>query len=235
MSIDGRTAKKLLISDTNKPYHQNEQIIIRQVGQQVEYLQKDSFHLLYDFGAATGDTLSIDFPIHLAPHFAGTTTIKYRVDSISTILINEETKQVQHLRYLTEEGFLTKYDPYQECHTCGGEFDFITGSSCYENEQLGLWQYREEACDLDIIVNTKEVLPFPIQVFPNPPNDFLYIEFKTDFDGQVRLVNMAGVEVYQQSINTTAHEINIQGFSSGVYFLHLYGREGYLIEKVVIQ
>lgn len=59
--INGQIAKKLLISDSNKPYHQNDQIIIRQIGQRVEYLQRDSFHLLYDFGARIGDTLSIDF------------------------------------------------------------------------------------------------------------------------------------------------------------------------------
>ena len=248
--IDGQSAKQLLISDINKPYHQNDEIIIRQIGRRVEYLQRDSFYLLYDFGATIGDTVSIDFPIDLAPHFTGPTTIKYRVDSISTILINEEMRQMQHLRYLTEEGFLTKYGPqivegigsltgwllpYQECHTCSGEFDFITGLRCYENEQLGLWQYREEACDLDIIVSTQEVFPFAVQVFPNPTNDFLHVNFETNFNGQVRLLNTAGIAVYQKSLTTATHAMDIQNLSSGVYFLHLYAKEGHLIEKVVIQ
>ncbi len=86
---------------------------------------------------------------------------------------------------------------------------------------------------LNVSTRSQEIHPSTIHIFPNPVKNFLNIDFERNFDGQVRLVDLAGQEIYQQVINSTSHKIETQALNNGIYFLQLNGKEGYRIEKIL--
>ena len=57
-----------------------------------------------------------------------------------------------------------------------------------------------------------------IELYPNPANSYITIDFGSSNDiNQLVIVDISGKEVLTQEVNTTAHQVDIQRLSSGVY------------------
>ncbi|MFN7015174.1 MAG: T9SS type A sorting domain-containing protein, partial [Bacteroidia bacterium] len=78
-----------------------------------------------------------------------------------------------------------------------------------------------------------------LQVFPNPTNGMLNISYISEVNGDVnvRLVNINGQEVMNQSFNKANGEffnvINMDNFAKGVYMLQVITPERTITEKVI--
>ena len=68
-------------------------------------------------------------------------------------------------------------------------------------------------------INKKENSSLPIQVFPNPCQETLYLSSAEFQNGTVRIFDVFGNQIQQLQINTTTTEIDVQKLSSGVYYL----------------
>lgn len=74
-----------------------------------------------------------------------------------------------------------------------------------------------------------------VTVYPNPADNTLFIESKTDRFNKVLLVNTLGQVVAEQAIRKGNNAISISRLSSGIYYLILNGAEGSRSLKITKQ
>lgn len=183
------------------------------------------FHLLYDFGANTGDTIILDY--------FGTMngeSLKMIIDSTGTIVINGTLRKIQYIScgdgtYIefygpVIEGIGSVYFmfPTYDMHTMGP-------LRCYEDHILGVFKNPfnnggwTEACDYIYTTGINDISLSKIKLIPNPVlNSFkianlkVYSEYRiTDLSG--KLLMLGEVEPNQ--------EINISSLSPGIYIFQL--------------
>jgi len=82
---------------------------------------------------------------------------------------------------------------------------------------------------------------FQVVIIPNP-NDGLFtlkIDSENRQEIDVRIYQMDGKEVARESISNSGgislHYIDLEGFASGIYALHMHHSKGVLIKKTVIK
>lgn len=59
----------------------------------------------------------------------------------------------------------------------------------------------------------------PFNVYPNPANDFLFVNMK----GEYRIINMMGQTVMTGGSNDALQQIIVSGLSNGLYFISIDG------------
>lgn len=80
-----------------------------------------------------------------------------------------------------------------------------------------------------------------IQIWPNPADEHIHFESNNDIRiNEVRLVDITGRTVYQQTIPASARmsgerTINVSKLEPGVYLLKLYKQETVLVKRIVIR
>jgi hypothetical protein len=78
-------------------------------------------------------------------------------------------------------------------------------------------------------------------VYPNPSNDIFNISFVSEEvqDLSIRVVNMLGEVVYTEGLEKFVGEytkqINLKGYTKGVYFLEIVTNQGVVNKKIVLQ
>lgn len=79
-----------------------------------------------------------------------------------------------------------------------------------------------------------EVVEMPkINIYPNPVDDELFIEFSGNIEPQIlNFHNLDGQIVY---VTTYTNHVNIAQLSSGIYILSLVHREGVINRKIVVK
>lgn len=81
----------------------------------------------------------------------------------------------------------------------------------------------------------EEQVQIPIGIYPNPANDFLTIYFPGTDITDIALLNTSGqVVFYKPAKNKDKHQLDLQSFIPGLYFLRLRVNGHYLTEKIVI-
>jgi hypothetical protein len=82
-------------------------------------------------------------------------------------------------------------------------------------------------------------LDVSITVFPNPVNNRIYMRSSEDFAGYIEIINQFGQVVYSsqfESVNLFESQgIDIEGFSSGLYFVQIKSDKGEFVQKIVKQ
>ncbi len=69
-------------------------------------------------------------------------------------------------------------------------------------------------------------------IYPNPTNDYIFINFKTKFDGTWKIFNQLGQIIKQGNIKETQKKIALDKFHSGIYFIKI---ENNLSNKTSVQ
>jgi len=82
------------------------------------------------------------------------------------------------------------------------------------------------------VLGTEDFSKDDIKVYPNPASDTLFIESSQDIN-RVLLFDIQGRAVYSSSDNTEF--INLNSFNSGVYFLKIQTRDGFINKKIIIE
>lgn len=73
-----------------------------------------------------------------------------------------------------------------------------------------------------------------VKVYPNPASDQMQVCSGTPFTS-LRLVNLAGQTVYQESVETSEHSFSVSGLSAGLYILQLQTANGVINTKVQVR
>jgi hypothetical protein len=76
---------------------------------------------------------------------------------------------------------------------------------------------------------------FEVLIYPNPADDFLFIDLGKPRDVEMTIIDVQGKEVKKQNLNGIRNQLDISGLRKGVYFLRLEGEGLIKIEKIVKQ
>ena len=74
----------------------------------------------------------------------------------------------------------------------------------------------------------------PIKIFPNPANDYLYIESGNLALQTAQLFDIRGKEASDKKMFSGSMHINTQSFSEGIYFLHISNADAIQVHKIII-
>src|SRR5690606_6170088 len=200
-----------IYSDSNKVYFFNSSL--------------QSFKLLYDFNANSGDSWVV------YPESPSLDSLTISVDSTSTEIINGNTVKVLYTTNSSSPG----------CFGIGGKIIEKIGSvgyffpqycicdpssgplRCYSDSSIGLYETGiADSCD-QIILGINEIKAYNnIGVFPNPAFDYVYIHFSKSFENKkyTLILSDASGRIWKTEINKFSFEpyyLNIKSFEAGFY------------------
>ena len=226
--ISNQVYKKVLKSEAEIPVNWGYEGGIREEEQKVWYLSRyESEEIqLYDFTLEVGDTITFPWWDQLI------------VDSISYININgEDRKQIYFapLVYFMEhwiEGIGSNLGILQSGSSMvvGWYTRFLCMS---EDGELIYMNPNYSSCYL-VSTNIEEFQISRIQVYPNPTRDKIIIENSENVNIEsISLIDLNGRVLL--NFEKYIKEIDLSGFSKGIYLLKLtYGNE-IIIKKIVIE
>jgi hypothetical protein len=73
-----------------------------------------------------------------------------------------------------------------------------------------------------------------ISLHPNPANDIVTITSKNDFS-KIELLNVTGQVLLSETVNDKTRQINLNGFSEGIYFVKVVSANGMSVTKKVVK
>lgn len=98
---------------------------------------------------------------------------------------------------------------------------------------------KDDTCEWIAVVSTAKPLSNEIKLFPIPAKDRLNIRFKnkTAEPLSIKLSDALGRKTYHATIPSgqTYHSIKTHSISSGIYFIRIAGKSGFLSQKVQIE
>ncbi len=75
-----------------------------------------------------------------------------------------------------------------------------------------------------------------VRVFPNPANEIMQIEFKTNKVNQLTLRNIIGQEILQLPVENLSNlSIDLSAYPKGIYFIEIATSSGKALKKIIIQ
>ncbi len=74
-----------------------------------------------------------------------------------------------------------------------------------------------------------------LTIYPNPSNGFFNTQMTEQTNAQIKIFNLLGECVYQNSVSTSNLEIDLGGEVNGVYLMQLNTEQGTLNKKLIIQ
>jgi len=234
---DGRPLREAMYSENDKVYFYEDSL---------------GFQLLYDFSAIAGAT----WEIYLHRSYpGGVDTIKVKVDSLSTTVINSQTLKIYYDTYVVPShgeiivashgtvierlGNMHYMFPwnYDDC-----DIAFGGPLRCYQDAVLGLYNTGEASkCDYEN-TNIDELHPDDeISVYPNPfiTTTTIYLGFSIENKDnlQVVLYDVLGKEVKRiEGITTNEVQVHRENLLAGIYYYQL-NSEASLIKtgKLVVE
>lgn len=193
----------------------------------------------FDQNATVGDTIaSVVYPYDEFEHLGCDHYRYFIVDSLSDTTIAGVLLQRYHLEailyncsdtlatfrnshiFVEEIGFLGYPTQWFVPSTFDG--DFPGRIKCYEDNQLGLVKFIEEDCDfLETAIIDNEQLA--INIFPNPADEYINIQFPTQAIQTVRILNNLGAILVDRQIQIGVTQITLDthALASGVYWVSL--------------
>jgi hypothetical protein len=230
----GKSAKVISYSENGLLRIDGQQILYAD-SDKVYYWMNNDFHLLYDFNAQAGDTLTLK----MGPSFfTGGDTVGYYkmiVDSIGFTNIsggNYKTLFTTSLYYIDGNYSGAYWRYFGEIIEKIGDVGFLFGHSvffnfidyegwirCYEDSVINYKPYPN-SCDFITGITESNYLE-KITIFPNPANSILYLTFNLE-----ALINTP-YHIYDVLGKTFSlgilHQplIDISNLTNGLYFLNI--------------
>lgn len=99
--------------------------------------------------------------------------------------------------------------------------------------------YRYDACSGQLIDSTTSIMEADlhnVRLYPNPASEFLQIEFPGQIQsGEIFLCDVVGKIIYKSEIiELSAIEIDVIGFSDGIYFIYFSGDNFQLHKQFIV-
>ena len=194
----------------------------------VFFFKEDQFHLLYDFGAMPGDTITLGY--YITHEQLPLTMI---IDSLSTVEIDGHQRKVQHIT--SGDGMIIEFGKQVISGIGSTSFLFPTLDfsvdgplRCYSDNDIGVFlnpfysgtNWGGVDCEQIITTNVNVIVePNKIKAYPNPANDMVTI-MNLHEPTHYRIFNIFG-QVKTIGALDQNHEIKLNNLSNGVYFIEL--------------
>ncbi len=199
----------------------------------VFFLSDNNFHLLYDFGANSGDTIILDNYIT----YNGS-ALKMIIDSVGTINIGNEQRKIQYI--ICGDGISIEFGDHVIEGVGNTSFMFPTldGSvngplRCYQDDNTSLffnpfhpdygWNYED--CEEIIAVLIENSVWSDLLVYPNPAGDYIVFEVQSLMfeveNSEIQIVDVFGREVLRKPVISEKTVFDLRGIWGGVYFYQL--------------
>jgi len=164
----------------------------------------------------------------------------YRVDSISAIsLSSSDSLKVQHVSFSNDSieffdlgemviekiGFASSMFPNFPIPSC--DLSFVGPVRCYEDSEIGLVNIGDLPCEYVPIKNIESDL-YSLKIFPNPSIEKIYVDhISNSFDELFfEIITIEGETI--SSSNLLTNEIDISNLESGIYFLKIFKKNGFV-------
>ncbi len=194
----------------------------------VFFYEDGSFNLLYDFGAETGDTITLSY----FPTYDGS-PLKMIIDSVGIIIINGNDRKIQYIT--CGDGILVEFgnEIIEDIGSTHNMFPVYDGTlngplRCYEDSITGQylsgfhpdygWNFKDCA---EIITRINEVKDYDgIFLYPNPASSSITVK-NVDLPKNFKIINIFG-QVMNEGQLMTSRTIYLTGVANGVYYLILH-------------
>jgi hypothetical protein len=205
----------------------------------VFFYAENAFHLLYDFSAVAGDTITLGY----YKTYDGS-PLTMVVDSTGTIDING---QIRTLQYVTcgdgisiEFGGIVIEGIGNINYLFPLPDNYVEGPlRCYQDSIIGLfinpyhpengWNFQD--CD-QIITGISQPEPITrLNVFPNPTTHFLTIT-NLDMPARFKVTDIMGRTVKSGEV-IPSQAINVDDFVNGIYFLEVRNSKIVAVIKII--
>ena len=92
-------------------------------------------------------------------------------------------------------------------------------------------RHNSMSTQIDCYLEAEELMNTPSLVYPNPTNSSITIDLNENSQtGSLQIINTMGATLLKQPCSNSSMVISLDQLPSGIYFLHLYSREGNLLE-----
>jgi uncharacterized protein YlzI (FlbEa/FlbD family) len=223
-TINGILCKKLVASNSVQEYY------VYSKNDSVFVYKENSFHLLYDFGATTGDTITLGSYYTTQDGLP----LKMKIDSVATLLVSGRPRKVQFVT--CGDGMIIEFGG-QVIEGIGNTnylfptLDFSpTGPlRCYQDTATSLFfnpyythgNWNQTDCEQFIVIHSlpESETGNSMSVFPNPASNYLNvagIELNSDYC----IYDTTGRKVLQGVVHRS-NTVDIQSLESGIYSLEI--------------
>jgi hypothetical protein len=245
--IEGITCKKLTkrhnIGCTDRPdvefmYSQDDKVYFYDSG-------FNTFQILYDFGANTGDSWIIRVKDYLDPD--DTDSLVVTVDSTDFKVINGVELKRLFVTYL----FLNETNPnysynatiiesvgdlwymfnYYPEWAFGCDANFSQGLRCYEDPVIGLYEtgIADSCTYVQFWTGIEEGSKSPVEIFPNPTSEFIAVKGGPGICSRYRILNITGKEILSGTV--VNNQIGVQNLAKGLYIIELYSTKNIILSR----
>ena len=135
--------------------------------------------------------------------------------------------------YYTGSNGLVSFD------TINGTYNYTVSKDGY-NEESGDFSIINQDTTLNIslseVVGIEDTDSWNLSVYPNPTNGFIYIEGKDLSGSQIVIRNIIGNQMVKKVIRQNQKaEIDLSGYSIGIYLLHIKKGNKNVIRKIIVE
>lgn len=237
-SIDGTPCRKLIEVEryidtigttTHFMYSHNDSVF---------FFADEEFHLLYDFGAITGDTIFLDY----FQTFNGS-PLKMIIDSTGIVDVSGEQRKIQFIS--CGDGIVIEFGQHVISGIGNTWFMFPTLDGtingplrCYQDNDTPLYLspfhnsggWNSEDCE-EIITSIEETnSSFELTVFPNPTKDEINIRGLKQ-KARYILRNNQG-KLVKQGYTIPSSRIEVSELPSGIYIIEIVGDGNQFAKKI---
>lgn len=228
---------------------ENSEIYIHEMDKKIYFLEENELHQLFDFSNTynLGDTIEFNVPQNSGLYDVSSSQgdilfqnpIEVKVDSVGEVNINDNTvlkdyyvstinqkdftleNTISHRRLIENIGFLYGLLG-RGCNQLNGGCQELF--RCFETTNF---QYNEvEECIITNVEVSQEKLD--IKFFPNPVNEYLYIQNLTE-DSQINIYNLGGTQILQSK----SSPIDLKNVSSGIFLISVKREDQSFIQKII--
>ncbi|MCK9422691.1 MAG: T9SS type A sorting domain-containing protein [Bacteroidales bacterium] len=239
--INGIPCKKLMKISRLSGIPDTSYLYAYSVTDSVFFFAGNDFHLLYDFSALPGDTITLGF----YTTYNGS-PLKMVIDSTGTININGQIKTLQYVS--CGDGIIIEFggiviDGIGNIHFMFPRLDLSLDGPlrCYEDTNTGLfinpyhynngWNFQD--CDQIITGIDEPVTTSNVVIYPNPATQFLEIT-NLDRSTEYKFMDIQGRSV-KSGVVFPSELVNLNDLPGGLYLLHLQNSKLLTTKKIIVK
>lgn len=205
----------------------------------VFFFAENDFHLLYDFGANSGDTIILNY---YETGFG--TPLQMIIDSTGIIMVSGQERKIQYIT--CGDGFAIEFGHHVIDGIGNTSFMFPTYDGtmngplrCFQDDSTdiflnpfhGDYGWNHQDCE-EIITGIEETISKErISVFPNPTKSSISIQ-NIGRATAYKIFNISG-EILMKGTVSESNEISMKGLSKGIYFIELKNDNILTVKKII--